>query len=337
MRGRWTRVAVVASLPLWLLACVPFAGGWRIEALEARYPALRDHAGHRLADATASLWPDDTGAILFLCRFDRGTPLGVSLPSDASPDERAAIRLALGAWAKAGLGVRFQETGEEQAAIRIRFEPPGADSRTRIRGSGLTVTDCVVDREAFLASEADAALDARLVRALIVLRRTNPDMIGRAIPMNEDERVGSVLHEIGHALGFAGHVGTLDSVMASATDTVRRFGRRVRNGESFEDPSLSALYALPNGVRVGRAQVSARFRTDWAAAQHAASRRGWRGPFVRVGQRNAQLHWRHAGRIVGRLFIDDYVAGLRAGARLDFSDSRFVRTLRSQPGRRSAH
>ncbi|MCP4040145.1 MAG: hypothetical protein GY733_24590 [bacterium] len=331
VRAGGLRAAAGVSVLLGLCACVPMAGGWSVAALEAQHPSLMQQRGHRLGDTPPLFWPDADGAILFLCRFDPQSTIPVSLPVDATAPERAAIRLALQAWENAGLGIRFREADEVEAQIHVRFEPDpaaGQDPRRRIKGTGLTVSDCAVDRPSGEGAGPRQVLDAKLVRARVLLRRSNPDMVGREVAVSDDERVGAMLHEFGHALGFAGHVGTLDSVMASATDTVRRFGRRVRNGEPLRAPSLVALYAVPSGTIVGRARLSEQSRADFEAALRSVAGSDWLGPFARVGERSGQLHWRREGAIAGRLLVRDYVRALREGSELDFAPTLFARALR---------
>ena len=126
------------------------------------------------------------------------------------------------------------------------------------------------------------------------LSRTRPTLIGTEQAHTEDELMGSVLHELGHALGYQGHARRGDTVMVASVDEVRWAGRRVLAGEPLRDDTLRALYALPSGsiggrIDVGRARTG---RVDHLAA--VAERLELGGPFVRVGDRAGQILWRDA-------------------------------------------
>jgi len=217
------------------VGCVPLSGGWDVASLRERHPDVMRRAGQRLGDTPPYFMLHRDSAILFLCRFSTQTPIRVSLPGGVTKSERSAIRVALHGWENAGLGLRFSEVAEESAMIEIHFAEPPTDSKAvvvAVVGTGYTVSDCGFrpDRAGLAEWDADAKshapLPAQLTGAIVHLRRSNTDMLGREIMLNVDELVGVALHELGHALGFPGHVATPDSVMTKTTDTVRRFGRR---------------------------------------------------------------------------------------------------------------
>ncbi len=329
----------VCVLLAWAVtACVPLAGGWSVDALTARHPNAVLPEGHRLGDTPPHFWPDEDGAWLFLCRFDSEQPIAVALPEDASRVEREDLRLAMGTWTDALPGVRFRETTPDAARIVLRYDDAKTAGLPPIAGTGLTVTDCEIDatvRGDDLAARDGAGpstLPARLVRALVILRRSNPDTIGREVPLSRDARVGAALHELGHALGFGGHDGSLASIMTTTTERIRDIAKPVRAGEGLLAESVAsvvALYSLPNGAVVGRAETSPRFAREVELALSFAERRGWRGPFVRVGERDAQLHWRRGDAMAGRLALAEYIRTLRAGEALDFAATPLVQVLRT--------
>jgi hypothetical protein len=313
--------------------CVPLAGGWNVESLSDRHPDATSRAGQRLGDTPPYFIPHGDRAMLFLCRFAKRSPISVSLPSGASPREQSAIRIAIEGWGNAELGIRFEEVAKGSAMIEIHFaEPPAYSGPVTAPsvGTGYTVSDCGFDAAWDVAANADGPLAARLTRAVIHLRRSNTDILGREVLLHADELVGVALHELGHALGFPGHVATLDSVMTKSTDTVRRFGRRLRAGRGFAAPSLAALYALPSGTVVGSVELSEAAIALFAAAGELARSRDWQGPFVRVGERSANLNWRSRGSPVGTLEVRSYREGLRSGRPLSFSASPLVRALRAR-------
>lgn len=324
------RLGVAVSLFAAMLGCVPLSGGWDVRPLADREPQIMQRRGQRLGDSPPYFIPFDGSAVLFLCRFSVGVPITVSLPAKAKPDELAAIRTALAGWADAGLGVRFEEVPAGGAMIAIYFAEPTSDrvmSQVPVTGSGYTVADCVLGAGWERSLASGLPLAANLERAVIQLRRSKTDMRGREWMLSGDELTGTVLHELGHALGFPGHVGTLRSVMTRSTDTVRRFGRRLRQGEGFVSPSLATLYALPSGTLVGRASLEDRQMGLYAEATKWARRNGWRGPLIRVGERSASLHWWDRGVAVGNLVIRGYGEALRSRDPLIFSQSPFQRAL----------
>ncbi len=295
---RWVSQAVWPLLWLlfWSLSCAAPRGGWDVSALEHRYPALSRLASHRLADTVPHFMPDEEGATLFLCRWRTGLPLAVSLPSDASSSELRALRVALAAWQAAGLGVTFVEVERALAQIEIRFAE--AERWTPV-GAGDTIADCRIMRE-LAAPQTQQRLEAELEHASVYLRRSDFDAVGRDVPLSYDELLGAALHEIGHALGLAGHVADRSSVMQRSPEGVRRVGRRVAQGQPFGDASLAALYAMPSGVVVGQIGVPARERALLRRAVRLARDLDWRGPYARAADASARIFWRAAQ---GRLLV----------------------------------
>ena len=283
-RHRWIAAVVVA-----LEACAP--GAWNLEALEARHPELRTHGVHRLADATPYVLPVKGWLWFFTCRWPGEAQIPVSLPPDARDDERALIERALAALEQA-VGVRFREDAQAGGGIHIRF----AEAE---RGAGLPPTatalaECAVDASVRDAEPPNAGdvIAAHLVRASVELTRKRPTPIGSEEAHAEDELLGSMLHELGHALGFQGHARRGDTVMVRSVDEVRWVGRAVLAGNPLRDDTLRALYALPSGSVTSRARVGLA-RTDPVDHLAAvAARLALHGPWVRVGDRAGQVLWR---------------------------------------------
>jgi hypothetical protein len=325
--GSVVRFGTVAALLIVMTGCVPLSGGWDVRPLVDHQPQVMRRAGQRLGDTPPYFIPFGDSALLFLCRFSTQSPVSVSLPPSANQRERSAIRVALDGWVNAGLGIRFNEVAGDEVAgdpamIAIRFAEPASDPgavEARFVGTGYAVSDCLLEADWELAAVSDGPLSAQLVAATIYLRRSNTDMLGHEILLSGDQLVGAALHELGHALGFPGHVATPNSVMAKSTDTIRRFGRRLREGDGFAAPSLATLYALPSGIVVGSASLSDGQKALFDATAKLARSRGWQGPFVRVGDHSANLNWRDRGAMVRSLDIRSYLAVLRSGQPLTFS------------------
>jgi hypothetical protein len=202
--------------------------------------------------------------------------------------------MALEAWSNAGLGIRFQEVVPAAARMEIVFAPVGKGSP---RGSGDALADCAVDIGPVGAVIDEGRVQARIVWASIHLSRGKIDVLGREIALDDDELLGAVLHEMGHALGYSGHPVQGHSIMQRTTDEVRKIGVRVASGAPLVAPNLRALYALPSGVVIGHIPLpsaSARFLEHFDAN---AKRVGFRGPYSRVGDLHARYFYRDAQRV----------------------------------------
>jgi hypothetical protein len=306
-----------------LSGCVPFAGQWDVASLRVRHPELLASTGQRLGDTTPYFIPSGQSAILFLCHFPSQSTVSVSLPSNATEREQSAIRLALEAWGNAGLGLRFEEVPEALAMIKIHLVAPASIGPVGARtiGTGFALSDCGFNSGWEVAGETDGPIPARLLGSVVALRTSKTDMLGREVRLTEDELVGAALHELGHALGFSGHVATPDSVMSKTTDWVRRFGRDLRRGGEFSAPSLVALYAVPSGTVVGRVALSESSAALFDAVMQLALSQNWQGPIVRAGERAVSLNWQKSNAPIGSLTIRDYRESLGSGQPLSFSKS----------------
>jgi hypothetical protein len=265
---------------------VPAKGGWNSEGLEDRGWSVPSAGLDRLSDAPPYFTPDASGLVLFLCRWPTTQAISVSLPSDANPEQRQWIRIALAAWQSAGLGVRFEEVAPERAKLSIEFSETG-------QRSGEALVNCATPRD-FTAQSSPSGrrVDAELVRASIRLHRERSDALGRSVALAPAELVGAALHELGHALGYPGHAARGRSVMVREVQAVERWGERVLAGEAFEAPTLAALYALPAGVVVGHLSAPGVLLGQLERLAGVARSEGWTGPFVRVGDQSARLFWR---------------------------------------------
>jgi hypothetical protein len=232
---------------------------------------------------TPYVLPRDDELVLFLCRFEREEALRVALPADASAEERKLLTLALAAWSGAGLGVSLEAVEEGEPAdisIRIGGAAEGFAAQTG--------ADCG------LVAGADSGgpvLDARLVSAHVLLRRADRDVRRHRVPLSPDEFLGSALHELGHALGFQGHVRRGSSIMVRNVEEVRRRGRRLLDGEGFYDATLAALYRVESGVVLARRSLPPGRTEPVDRLLSIGTAQGFTGPFLRVGDRSGRLAW----------------------------------------------
>jgi len=283
-----------------------------VGALEDRHPAVAAIREHHLWDTTPYLLPSGENVEFFLCRWPTDTAIPVSLPPDASEEERRSLESVLRAWEGAGLGIRFETGAPPGIGIELRFidTEPGATMTTHAAN---TVADCAVSPAVF-ESEMGPVLPAQLVFASIHLWRGGFDNLGRPVAHSRSEFLGSALHEIGHALGFQGHVRVGRSVMVKEKDQVEREGAGRGRGRAFSDATLRALYALPSGTVVRRIAAK-EYQTAPVDRMAALAREhGFSGPFVRVGDVDGGLFWRDPSGTRFAVQVDD-VLGVMRGSR----------------------
>jgi len=172
------------------------------------------------------------------------------------------------------------------------------------------------------------------VRARIELQRNNLDVLGRPVALSQEELAGTLLHELGHALGYPSHAAGSSTVMVQSVDRVRREGRRLMTEGSgdFSAPTLGALYALPTGAVVGKVAIPPASMAEILKLSAIAREAGWGAPLARVGDRWARLWWLDdADRVVGFL-----IPGIQRGWRPDlrwFPTASAREYLRAAPGR----
>ena len=266
-----------------LAACAPPV--WDPKPLEAREPRLRALGSHRLGDATPYLFPARDELVMFLCRWETADPIPVSLPAGASPEQTAALEAALRAWESAGLGVRFARGAPAGTGIELRMVAEPASGAGEARGA-TTVADCSLDPN---QEARGGRLEARLVFASIHLRAQSADAIGRPAPLSDEDLAGAALHELGHALGFQGHVRMGESAMRYQVDAIRRAGRQVLAGEPLRDQTMRALYSVPSGAVVGRSSLTAG-QTEPVDRLLAQTKTGaLAGPIVRIGDLEGEI------------------------------------------------
>jgi len=296
---------------LLLLGCASPQGGWDYRALAVDEETLRLVRGSRLSDSPPYFALDDGGLALFLCRWSTPAAIPVSLPPDASEAELQIVRQALAAWSNTGLGVDFREVEPVMARLEIRFVP-------RVSGSPSGTANALADCRVESVSAKGGSVRAQLRWASIHLYRDNRDALGRDIPLDEEQLFGAVLHELGHALGYASHPVVGQSVMQRTTEGVEAIGARVRAGEALEAPNLRALYALPSGAVVGRLALSTEQLEPVRLLDAAARRLGWAGPYTRVGGGRARYFYRGPAGGAAALKVRAWVKGIDRPSEIEF-------------------
>lgn len=324
VRGALPAILVASSIA----ACASTPAGWDVTALERRHPPVAGVSGHRLEHALPYFALAEDGLALFLCRWSTAEPIPVWLSPRAPAERLLVLERALAAWEGAGLGVRFQSrTWTDRpplSGIVIELLEPEAIASVEAAN---TVADCGIPQEA--PSAGEAPIDAALQYASIHLYSDRPDALGRFVPLTAEELLGAAIHELGHALGFAGHVDRGGSVMSAhgQLDATRRWGRRVDRGEPLDEPSLAALYAAPSGVRVGRLPLARAQLDPLRELSAVATHAGLRGPFSRVGDRSARLLWRDVPGASVAVIVLDWPQVLLEPARLEPRLNRSARLL----------
>ncbi len=284
---RRARAAALAAAAALAGACVGvFGSGGPIDAWARAQPELAGRDVGRLGDATPYVVAADGALVFFWCRWPLDAPLRVALPPDAGPADRALLEHALRAWEAAVPGLRFETAGEgERTPLRLRFRERGPEGAR-------AAAECRVE----WPIAAGPRIAARLVRAEVWLRRGERDAWGRPVPLTDAERLGSAVHELGHALGLQGHARRGRSAMVPDAAAVRRVGRGLLAGDPLHEPALAALYALPSGRVVARRALGRGSTAEPDRLGAAARRLGAAALEVRVGDRAARIGWEGPGR-----------------------------------------
>lgn len=290
----------ITALLLCVLACVPPRGGWDSEAVLRSTPGLAGLEAHRLGDMVPfpalAVGPGDGEASarveLVACRFAPGSALRVTTSGPGWSEELGARAFAALADPLAPLGLTLAPAAAPPAEIAIvAYEGLEADAP---EGLGDTLVECDVSR----AGPGEGVRGA-VERAEIRMRRSGYDEAGRLQRAEDAAWVGALLHELGHALGFSGHVATGRSLLVRDQGILRTLGREVLRGDPLVDPTLAALYRLAPGQSLGERPLSAPGR-KWTEAILALDRRRTAAGNARValvasaGDREARLAFQYA-------------------------------------------
>jgi len=324
--GNGLRVALAISV----LGCVPHRGGWDIDALEKKEPSIAALEGHRLGDMLPFPTLDGDRIVLVACRFAVGQPVRVAGRGAQWPD----------VWGQAAVRALDRSVGRVELVLDEEAGP-GVATRPEIeiviieavagagpKGLGDTLSECDVSPIASAPDglnpsstrTASRTYRGRLTGAEIRMRRAQLDMAHRVREASADEWVGALMHELAHALGFAGHAGAGDSILVRDETRIRAAGRRALRGDTLPDETLEALYHLRPGQRLG----VRRLKTEdavWLQAIRELDR------FSSVGDEEARLVWRYADGSQLGVRLPHWRSELRSGAPITLRPDRTTRRL----------
>jgi hypothetical protein len=230
------------------------------------------------------VWASAGRVELLTCRWTLDAPIGVALADDATPDEERALDAALGAWQAALPGLRLPRTGAGAAGMRVRFLDAPVARADGSLGTGRTVADCRLG--------AAGARGALVAAQLEIARRTPPDWRGRERALSPEERTGALVHELGHALGVAGHAPGATDPLSAAPEAARRAGARALAGEPIASPTVATLYARPSAELLASAPVEEWRTLELDRLARLARANQLDGPYLRAGDEVGRIFWR---------------------------------------------
>ena len=257
VRGRAVGVGLVSLvLTVFTAGCSSPRGGWDLEVVQRGYPTLARLSGHRLGDMLPFASFEGDRVVLRACRFSSGRTIRVSGHGRGWPQAwaRGAVS-ALDRGAR-GFALSLQDLAGNDPGSRVDSEIRilSLDATDEAAPIGLADTLSVCD----ISPAADGRTEVRgLLRGSVIrIKRARLDWRGNLVEVSGEEWVGALMHEIGHALGFAGHARTGDSILVRDQDRLRRAGRRALAGQPWRDETLEALYQLKPGQRLGTRRLS---------------------------------------------------------------------------------
>ena len=87
------------------------------------------------------------------------------------------------------------------------------------------------------------------------MRRAQLDMTNQVREASAEEWVGALMHELAHALGFAGHAGAGDSILVRDETRIRALGRLALRGDAVPEETLEVAESdvEPEVIKKGKA------------------------------------------------------------------------------------
>ena len=300
-----------------LVGCVPLSGGWDVDDLLQAEPGLAAIPHQRIGDMTPYPGLVDGRVLLVSCRYEsRADPLPVLLP-DSAPQDRWTHR-ALEAVHTALPRVEFEISDSELSrpgqGRGIEIQSIRDPYATVPSGMGDTLAECDVAP----SSGPEGGVRGLLVRSEVRLRASVRDRQGRVGSVSETDWIAALLHELGHALGFAGHAARGNSPLVLDEKRLRLIARRVLAGDTLALPNLQALYAIEPGRILGEAEVSAEGAAAIRAVERLVAERDLRlrrigGPYASAGDMAARLSWHWEGGIRAELRFPNWRDEIRQG------------------------
>lgn len=297
------RLAVYCAIGL-LAGCVSAVGGWDVDVLVQAEPQLATIPGQRIGDLTPHPALADGRLLLVACRYATDRPVRVSGSGPGWPPEWAAV--AIDAVARALPGIEFVTRPDGDSDLQTQplieiasIDDPHAEVPN---GMGDTLSECDVSR----ITDSRLAIRGWLTKSVIRIRRAKRDQVGRVHSASDAEWVGTLMHELGHALGFTGHAAIGDSLVIRDVSRLRALGQRALAGQPVPAPNLTALYSIEPGRILGEVETSAKGRELVAAVVALVADRNARlgpaaGPLASAGDEAARLVWRWKGGLRAEL------------------------------------
>ena len=306
-------LAMLASV----LGCPTPRGGWDVEALIADEPGLAALGAHQLGEMVPYPVPDSSGIDLVSCRWPSESPIRVrlNLSGDRLDWASRAIESLSRGMPSLDLeveGRNLEKDFEGLPSRRIEIFERDVSGGDGPMGVGDTLLICDV-------SMRTNASFGTPIRAEIQMRSSVMNQIDERVVVSAEDWTGALMHELGHALGFQGHLRSGRSVLVRDQSHLRRIGRQVLAGEPWFDETLEALYRLEPGQLLGRRKLSSeslrwlnrieQYRSHSAKASDAGS-----GPRASVGDRHGRLEWMLEGGVRLRLHFPFWSRQLQSRA-----------------------
>jgi len=311
-----------------ILGCVPLQGGWDVDALIETQTSIAALEGQRLGDMLPFPALDGDRIVFVACRFGAEESVRVHGSGSGWPAfwGEAAVR-ALDQSVDGVELVLENEAGRDRSrAAEIEIVIVEVVGGEGPRGLGDTLCECDVS----VTDGTPRAYRGRLTGAEIRMRRAQLDSAGRFREASAEEWIGALMHELAHALGFAGHAAAGHSILVRDEALLRAAGRRARVGRALPDATLEALYRLRPGQSLGERRVKSE-GLPWLRAirqldgQRTGPGRARIGTFSSVGDQQASIVWRYSDGSQLGVWFPFWRSELQSGAAITLRPDRTTR------------